>query len=83
MAYERTVYRKKAMNWPYMNKILQSWHQAGWRTPAQVEAGDKPPRRQPAPDKAPPADFQPSQERIRKNNDWLDQFLEEQRKGGG
>ena len=83
MAYERTVYRKKAMNWPYMNKILQSWHQAGWRTPAQVEAGDKPPRRQPAPDKAPPADFQPSQERIRKNNDWLDQFLEEQGKGSG
>ena len=38
LAYERTVYQKKAMNWPYMNKILQSWHQAGYQTPAQVEA---------------------------------------------
>ncbi len=82
LAYERTVYQKKAMNWPYMNKILQSWHRAGYRTPAQVEAGDKPPRRSKAP--AQPQDFQPSQERIQKNNDWLDRFLaEQQQKGGG
>ena len=82
LAYERTVYKKGAMNWPYMNKILQSWHEAGYRTPAQVEAGDKPPRRD-RPAQAKPQDFQPTQERIRKNNDWLDQFLEEQKKGGG
>ena len=83
LAYERTVYQKKAMSWPYMNKILQSWHKAGYQTPAQVEAGDRPPRRsKSAPAKALPQDFQPSQERIQKNNDWLDQFLEEQSKGG-
>lgn len=82
LAYERTVYQKKTMNWPYMNKILQSWHKAGYKTPAQVEAGDKPPKRvQTAP--ARPQDFQPSQERIQKNNDWLDQFLAEQQKKGG
>ena len=83
MAYERTVYQKKAMNWPYMNKILLSWHQAGYKTPQQVEEGDKPPRRQAAPAKAQPRDFQPSQERVRKNNEWLKQFLEEQKKGEG
>ncbi len=83
MAYERTVYQKKTMNWPYMNKILLSWHKAGWHTPAQVEAGDKPPRQQPGPVKGQPKDLQPSQERIRKNADWLDKFLEEQTKGGG
>ena len=83
MAYERTVYQKKAMNWPYMNKILQSWHQAGWSTPAQVEAGDKPPKRQSRTGQGQPKDYQPSQERIQKNADWLDQFLKEQRKGGG
>lgn len=83
MAYERTVYQKKAMNWPYMNKILQSWHKAGYQTPAQVEAGDRPPRRAQA--AAQPQDFQPSQERIQRNNDWLDQFLAEQqqKRGGG
>lgn len=80
LAYERTVYQKGAMNWPYMNKILLSWRQAGYQTPAQVEAGDRPPRRTrgAAPQ---PQDFQPSQERIQKNADWLDQFLEEQKKG--
>ena len=83
MAYERTVFQKNAMNWPYMNKILLSWHQAGYKTPQQVEEGDKPPRRQTAPAKARPRDFQPSRERIEKNNDWLDKFLEEQQKGGG
>lgn len=81
LAYERTVYQKKAMNWPYMNKILQSWHQAGYRTPAQVETGDRPsPRPKPAP--AQSQDFQPSQERIQKNNDWLDEFLAQQKKEG-
>lgn len=83
MAYERTVYQKKAMSWPYMNKILQSWHGAGYKTPQQVEAGDKPPKRQAPSAKVQPRDFQPSQDRIRKNNDWLDQFLAEQQKGGG
>ncbi len=83
MAYERTVYKKGAMSWPYMNKILQSWHQAGYKTPQQVESGDRPPGRRAPPAKGRPRDFQPSRERIRKNNDWLDQFLEEQQKGGG
>ena len=82
LAYERTVYQKNAMNWPYMNKILQSWHQAGYRTQAQVEAEDRPASRS-KPAQAQPRDFQPSQERVRKNNEWLKQFLEEQKKGEG
>lgn len=81
LAYERTVYKKKDMNWPYANKILQSWHQAGYTTPEQVKAGDRPPRRSAA-QKAPREEnCQPSAERIQKNADWLDQFLKEQEKG--
>jgi len=83
MAYERTVYKKGAMNWPYMNKILQSWHAAGYKTPQQVEAGDRPPRRQAPPAKDRPRDFQPSQERIQKSNDKLDKFWAKQKKGRG
>lgn len=79
LAYERTVYRKGAMNWPYMNRILQSWYQAGYKTPAQVEAGDRPAARQQPPKKA--EDYQPSQERIRKSSDWLDEFLKNQEEG--
>lgn len=82
MAYERTVYQKKAMSWPYMNKILQSWHQAGWKTPAQVEAGDKPPQRPAKAAQGGQKDYQPSRERIQENNAWLKKFLEEQEKGG-
>lgn len=82
LAYERTVYKKGAMNWPYTNKILQSWHQAGYQTPAQVEAGDHAPQRS-ARTRQESRNFQPTPERIQKNNDWLDRFLEEQQKGGG
>ena len=83
MAYERTVYQKKAMNWPYMNKILQSWHRSGYKTPQQVEAGDRPPRLAKPSAQRQPRDFQPSQERIQKSSDRLDQFLERQEKGRG
>ena len=82
LAYERTVYKKGAMNWPYMNKILLSWHEAGYRTPAQVEAGDRPPQRdKPARTTRKPQDFQPSDERIDKNTEWLKKFLADQEKG--
>lgn len=80
LAYERTVYQKGRMNWPYMNKILLTWHQAGWRTPEQVKANDRP-AKSPAPARGKQQDYQPSAERIQKNADWLDEFLEEQRKG--
>lgn len=41
-AYDRTVLRCKELRWPYMNKILDSWHKKGLHTLAQVEAGDRP-----------------------------------------
>ncbi len=82
LAYERTVYQKGAMNWPYMNKILERWRQAGWRTPEQVKAGDRPPKRQGGrPAAQPPAGYQPSDESIDENTEWLKQFLESQKKG--
>lgn len=40
MAYERTCLNTGGMNWPYMNKILLRWHQAGYRTAQQIRAGD-------------------------------------------
>ena len=77
MAYERTVYRKGAMNWPYMSRILQSWHQAGYSTPEQVKAGEQSSRSKPA-GTGKNETYQPSQERIRKTSDWLDEFLKNQ-----
>ena len=81
MAYERTVYQKGQMNWPYMHKILLSWHQAGFRTPEQVKAGDKPANKRPAPKSGKRnEDYQPTTERIQKSSDWLDEFLKQQGK---
>ena len=84
LAYERTIFRKGQMNWPYVNKILESWHKSGFTTPQQVEQerGGKA-KPQPAAQGAKPQEnYQPSQSRIRQQSDWLDQFLQQQEKGG-
>ena len=41
-AYDKTMLRCKELRWPYMNKILCSWHKKGLHTLAQVETGDRP-----------------------------------------
>ena len=74
------------MNWPYMNSILKRWHQAGFHTAAQVQAGDKPAQKpgKPRASSAPaPAreDRQQSAQQLRRDVDWMDEFLKQQ-KGG-
>ena len=41
MAYERTCINTGTLRWPYMNKILTSWHEAGYKTAEQVKNGDR------------------------------------------
>ena len=41
MAYEKTCVNTGGMNWPYMNKIIASWHKSGFRTAADVRNGDR------------------------------------------
>ena len=43
MAYERTCLNTGGLNWAYMNKILQRWHEAGLHTAQAVRSGDKKP----------------------------------------
>ena len=38
LAYERTVYNTNGLKWPYMNKILARWHEAGLHERAAIEA---------------------------------------------
>ena len=40
-AYERTCLNTGGMNWAYMNKILQRWHEAGLHTAEAVKSGDR------------------------------------------
>ena len=41
MAYERTCLTPGVLNWAYMNKILQRWHEAGLHTGEAVRNGDR------------------------------------------
>ena len=43
MAYERTCLNTGGLNWAYMNKILQRWHQQGLHTGDAVKNGDHKP----------------------------------------
>lgn len=42
-AYDRTCLNTGGMNWAYMNKILQRWHQSGLHTAEAVKNGDRKP----------------------------------------
>ena len=41
MAYERTCLNTGGLNWAYMNKILQRWHDSGLHTADQIRNGDR------------------------------------------
>lgn len=41
LAYDKTVFYKKELNWRYLNGILRRWHENGWHTPQQVEKGEE------------------------------------------
>jgi len=41
MAYERTCLNTGGLNWAYMNKILQRWHQSGLHTAEAIRNGDR------------------------------------------
>lgn len=43
-AYDKTMLKCKELKWPYMNKILCSWHEKGLHTMEAVNAGDRPGR---------------------------------------
>ena len=43
MAYERTCLNTGGLNWAYMNKILQRWHEACLHTAESVRSGDRKP----------------------------------------
>lgn len=43
MAYERTCLNTGGLNWAYMNKILQRWHDQGLHTAEAIRSGDHKP----------------------------------------
>lgn len=39
LAYDKTVFYKKELNWRYLNAILRRWDESGWHTVEEVERG--------------------------------------------
>ena len=87
MAYERTVLKKQAMNWPYMNSILRSWHQKGLHTLAEIETGDAAPMRPQGPAPNAPAPAGPGADRdaghMTGDIQWMKDFLARQKSEQG
>ena len=48
LAYDKTVFYKKELNWRYLNGIVRRWHENGWHTEEEVRQSDsrKPSRRE-------------------------------------
>ena len=40
IAYDKTVFYKKELNWRYLNGILRRWDEQGWHTAEEIRAGD-------------------------------------------
>ena len=53
LAYDKTIFYKKQLEWRYLNGILRRWHENGWHTPEEVQQGDagKPAQPSSKPDK--------------------------------
>jgi len=43
LAYEKTCLNTGGLNWAYMNKILQRWHQQGLHSVQAIQSGDRKP----------------------------------------
>ena len=41
LAYDKTVFHKKELNWRYLNGILRRWHDNGWHTVEEVTNGEQ------------------------------------------
>ena len=40
LAYDKTVFYKKELNWRYLNGILRRWDEQGWHTAEEIRSGD-------------------------------------------
>lgn len=40
LAYQKTLMKKQAMSWPYMNSILKNWHGKGLKTLKDIEKAE-------------------------------------------
>lgn len=79
MAYDKTVVKCKELKWPYMNKILCSWHEKGLHTLAQIQEGDRPVQRR----TAAPQNYRDPEPSAREDIARMEKYLRKLRREGG
>ena len=80
LAYERTVLKKRSMDWGYMNGILRRWHEKGLHTAAAVQAGDRDPRPVRAGGGTPPPPPAGEERRAREDMDRMRRLMEQMKR---
>ena len=83
LAHEKTVMKKGAMDWRYMNGILRRWHEKGLHTAAAVAASDSDyaPRRTPG--QAPPGAIHlPQPDQVHSSMEQMRRLMEQMKKEG-
>ena len=70
LAYDKTVFHKKEMNWRYLNGILRRWHENGWHTVEEVKNGEQ----RTAP-RSHPSAKKPEAQSQRDGADWMLRYM--------
>lgn len=70
LAYDKTVFHKKEMNWRYLNGILRRWHENGWHTVEEVKSGEQ----RTAP-RSHPSAKKPEAQSQRDGADWMLRYM--------
>ncbi len=84
LAYDKTVLHCKELRWPYMNKILLSWHQKGLHTLREVQGDSLPSGRETGERKPPRSDERRKPEsNPREDMARMEKYLKELRRQRG
>ena len=70
LAYDKTVFHKKEMNWRYLNGILRRWHENGWHTVEEVKSSEQ----RTAP-RSHPSAKKPEAQSQRDGADWMLRYM--------
>lgn len=87
MAYEKTVLKKRTLNWSYMDGILKNWHQRGLHTADEIRRSEAQQPRRAAPTAAGATAPQPTRHgeadrRAREDMERMRKLLEKEKREG-
>jgi len=80
LAYDKTVVNTGELKWPYINRILSSWHEMGLHTRTEIEQGDRKTGRRPAASRSAASQAAPDRAAVEQNRKFLENMRREAEK---